>query len=230
MKTIGLIGGTGWVSTQEYYRLINMEVNKSLGGLNAARCILYSFNYNDIAELNQKNDHQAILEMVIDASKKLESVGAECIALCANTLHFYADDLQKQISTPIVHIASATAKEIGKRGLSKVGLLGTKMTMEEDFYKNRLKDSHIETVIPEVRERAYIHRTIYNELIKNVFLDKTKEEFLIIIRNLQKQGAEGMILGCTEIPLLIKQADTDIPLFSTLEIHAKAIAEFALEG
>lgn len=229
MKTIGLIGGTGWVSTLEYYRLLNLEVNNSLGGLNAARCFLFSFNYNDIAELNQKGDHAGVLRLVTDAAQKLEVAGADCIALCANTLHFYADDLQKQISKPIVHIASATAGEIRAKGLSKVGLLGTRMTMEEDFYKSRLRNSNIETIVPDERERAFIHRTIFNELLKNVFLDKTKDQFLSIIRKLQAKGAEGVVLGCTEIPLLVHQADIEIPLFNTLEIHAKALAEFALE-
>jgi aspartate racemase len=228
MKTIGLIGGTGWVSTLEYYRLLNLEINSRLGGLNAARCLLYSFNYNDIAELNIKSDHKGVLRMVTDAAQKLEVAGVDCIVLCANTLHFYADDLQSQISKPIVHIASATAREISKMGLTKVGLLGTKMTMEEDFYKNRLKDSNIQTIIPDVRDRAFIHRTIFNELLKNVFLDNTKTQFMDVIQKLQLQGADGIVLGCTEIPLLIKQNDVDIPLFNTLEIHVKAIAEFAL--
>ncbi len=229
MKTIGLIGGTGWVSTQEYYRLINLEVNKKLGGLNAAQCILYSFNYNDIAELNQKNDHASILKLLIDTAQRLEIAGADCIALCANTLHYYADDLQLKISKPIVHIASATAQEIKANGLSKVGLLGTKMTMEEDFYKKVLSKSQIETIVPDDRGRAFVHRSIFNELIKNIFIDKTKEQFKAIIEKLREQGAEGIILGCTEIPLLINQSDIDLPLFNTLEIHSKAIAQFAVE-
>jgi aspartate racemase len=229
MKTIGLIGGTGWVSSLEYYRLINLEINRSLGELNAARCVLYSFNYNDIAELNLKKDHDTILKMLIDAALKLEFTGVDCIALCANTLHFYADNLQKHISKPIIHIASATASEIRAKGLSKVGLLGTKMTMEENFYKNRLSDLNIETIIPDDRDRAFIHRTIFSELLKNIFLDKTKEQFKHVIGKLQDQGAEGIVLGCTEIPLLINQKDISIPLFSTLEIHAQAIAKFALE-
>lgn len=228
MKTIGLIGGTGWVSTLEYYRLINLEVNKQLGGLNAARCMLYSFNYNDVAELNQKNDHPSILKMLVDVAQKLELTGVDCIVLCANTLHYYADDLQKQISKPIVHIAAATANEITAAGLFKVGLLGTKMTMEEGFYKSRLSSSKIDTIVPGDRERAFIHRTILNELLKNIFLDKTKDQFKGIIEKLKEQGAQGIILGCTEIPLLINQTDIEIPLFNTLEIHAKAIADFAL--
>ncbi len=229
MKTIGLIGGTGWVSTLEYYRLINTEVNSRLGGLNSARCILYSFDYSDIAELNQKNDHAGILRMLIDAAQKLEIAGADCIGLCANTLHYYADDLQKQILKPIIHIASATADEIKRKGLSKVGLLGTKMTMEEDFYKNRLSNSQILTLIPNEPERAFIQRTILNELLKNIFLEKTKAQFLQIISSLQQQGVEGIVLGCTEIPLLIKQSDVKLPVFNTLEIHVNAIVDFALE-
>jgi aspartate racemase len=228
MKTIGLIGGTGWISTVEYYRLINTEVNNRLGGLSAARCLLYSFNYNDIAELNQKNDHAGVLQLVLDAAQKLENAGVDCIALCANTLHFYADDLQKKITKPIVHIGSVTANEIKKQGLSKVGLLGTKLTMEENFYKDRLKNHNIQTLIPGDRERAFIHRSIFNELIKNVFPDKTKVQFLEIISSLQQQGAEGIILGCTEIPLLIKQSDVAIPVFNTLEIHVNSIVDFAL--
>lgn len=229
MKTIGLIGGTGWVSSHEYYRLINLEVNSRLGGLNAARCILYSFNYSDIADLNQKNDHAGVLNLLIDASHKLEAAGVDGIALCANTLHYYADDLQSKISKPIIHIAKATAVEIKVKGLSKVGLLGTKMTMEQGFYKDNLAKSGVEPIIPSDRTRAYIHRTIFNELLKNIFNDSTKQQFIEIINELQKQGAEGIILGCTEIPLLINQKDVEIPLFNTLDIHSKAIADFLLD-
>ncbi|NOU16167.1 MAG: aspartate/glutamate racemase family protein [Bacteroidales bacterium] len=228
MKTIGLIGGTGWISTIEYYRLINQGINDRVGGLNAARCLLYSFNYADIADLNQKNDHAGVLKMVTDAAQKLEGAGVDCIALCANTLHFYADDLQNKISKPIVHIGSATADKIREKGLTKVGLLGTKITMEEDFYKNRLSNFQIQTLIPNNRERAFIHRSIFTELIKNIFIDKTKEQFLQIMSNLKQEGAEGIILGCTEIPLLITQSDINIPVFNTLEIHVKAIVDFAL--
>jgi aspartate racemase len=228
MKTIGLIGGTGWISTLEYYRLINIEVNNRLGGLSAARILLYSFNYNDIAELNQRNDHAGVLQMVTDAAQKLEGAGVDLIALCANTLHFYADDLQRKIDKPIVHIGSATAFEISKLGLSKIGLLGTKITMEENFYKDRLSNSDIQTLIPTDRERAFIHRSIFNELIKNILLEKTKVQFIDVISNLTQQGAQGIVLGCTEIPLLIKQSDVSIPVFNTLEIHVNAIVDFAL--
>jgi len=228
MKTIGLIGGTGWVSTLEYYRLLNQEVNSRLGGLNAAKCLLYSFNYDELAALNQENNHAGVLKMVVDAAQKLELSGVDGIALCANTLHYYADDLQKQITKPIIHIASATADEIKREGYSTIGLLGTKMTMEENFYKNRLNDSGIRTLIPNDRERAFIHGSIFNELLKEVFLDSTKQQFLGIISNLKQQGAEGIVLGCTEIPLLIKQKDVDLPVFNTLEIHVKAIADFAI--
>jgi aspartate racemase len=228
MKTIGLIGGTGWISTLEYYRLINMEVNNRLGGLSAARILLHSFNYNDIAELNQRNDHAGVLQMVTDAAQKLEGAGVDCIALCANTLHYYADDLQRKIDKPIVHIGSATAFKISKLGLSKVGLLGTKITMEENFYKDKLSNSNIQTLIPTDRERAFVHRSIFNELIKNILLEKTKAQFIDVISNLTLQGAQGIVLGCTEIPLMIKQSDVSIPVFNTLEIHANAIVDFAL--
>lgn len=228
MKTIGLIGGTGWVSSQEYYRLINLEINSRLGGLNAARCILYSFNYNDFAELNQKNDHASILEMLIDAALKLENAGVDGIALCANTLHYYAENLQKKLKKPIIHIADATGLEIKAKALRKVGLLGTKMTMEEGFYKDNLAKLGIDTIVPSDRARAYVHRTILNELLKNVFTDNTRHQFIDIINELSSQGAEGIVLGCTEIPLLIKQKDVEIPIFNTLDIHAKAIADFVL--
>lgn len=229
MKTIGLIGGTGWVSTLEYYRLLNQEVNSRLGGLNAAKCLLYSFNYAELAALNQENNHAGVLKMVVDAAQKLELSGVDGIALCANTLHYYADDLQKQITKPIIYIASATADEIKREGYSTIGLLGTKMTMEENFYKNRLKDSGIRTLIPNDRERAFIHGSIFNELLKEVFFDSTKQQFFGIISNLKQQGAEGIVLGCTEIPLLIKQKDVDLPVFNTLEIHVKAIADFIIQ-
>lgn len=228
MKTIGLIGGTGWVSTLEYYRLLNQEVNSRLGGLNAAKCLIYSFNYAEIAALNQENNHAGVLKMVVDAAQKLELSGVDGIALCANTLHYYADDLQSQITKPIIHIASATADVINKEGYSIIGLLGTKMTMEENFYKNRLKDSGITTITPNDRERAFINRSIFSELLKEVFLDSTKQQFLGIISNLKQQGAEGIVLGCTEIPLLIKQKDVDISVFNTLEIHVKALADFMI--
>jgi len=228
MKTIGLIGGTGWISTIEYYRLLNEETNKRLGGLNAAQCILYSFNYADIDVLNKTEDHAGVGKLVFDAALKLKNASADCIVLCANTLHQYADELQEKINLPIVHIADATANEIKKKNLSKIGLLGTRFTMEMDFYSKRLSAAGIESLVPEKAERDFIHGTIMNELLKEIFKPEAKKRFLEIISDLEQKGAQGIVLGCTEIPLLIKQEDTHLPVFNTLKIHAQAAVDFAL--
>ena len=227
MKTIGLVGGTGWVSTADYYRIINQEVNHSLGGLDFARCILYSLNFGEIAECIEKNDREGIYTLILDASQKLIHAGVDCILICANTMHQFADRLEKEITVPIVHIATATAREIQKQELSKVGLLGSKETMEKDFYKIKLQSEGIETLVPEADDREFIDQSITNELLKEIFKKETKERFLKIIRSLQNQGVEGIILGCTEIPLLIKEEDIDFPLFNTTLIHARAAVAFA---
>lgn len=228
MKTIGLIGGTGWVSTLEYYRLINEETNKQLGGLNAARCILYSFNYEDINQCNLRDDHEGVYKFVLDAAVKLKNAGAECLVLCANTMHQYVERLDTEIKLPIIHIADATAVEIKKQGLTTIGLLGTKFTMEMDFYTKRLSSAGINSLVAEKPERLFIHNTIMDELLKEVFKPETKKKFLEIINDLEQKGAQGIVLGCTEIPLLIKQADTSLPVFNTLQIHAKAAVEYAV--
>ena len=229
MKTIGLIGGTGWVSTLEYYRLINEETNKRLGGLNAARCIIYSFNYADINECNIREDHEGVYKLVLDAAIKLKKASVDCLVLCANTLHQYAERLQTEINLPIVHIADATANEISKQELTTIGLLGTKFTMEMDFYTKRLSSAGINSLVPEKPERIFIHNTIMDELLKEIFRPEAKKRFLEIINDLEKRGAQGIVLGCTEIPLLINQADTHLPVFNTLKIHAKAAVEFAIK-
>jgi aspartate racemase len=229
MKTIGMIGGTGWLSTLEYYRLINQETNKWLGGLNSAKIILTSFNYAEIDLLNKKEDHAGVYKLVLDSAQKLKKASADFIVICANTLHQYADELEKVIGLKIVHIADATAKEVRKKGLSKIGLLGTKFTMEMDFYTRRLSESGIESLVPPKFKREFIHNAIMNELLKEEFKAETKDKFLNIINDLEQQGAQGIVLGCTEIPLLIKQEDTKLPVFNTLEIHAKAAVDFALE-
>jgi aspartate racemase len=228
MKTIGMIGGTGWPSTLEYYRIINQETNKRLGGLNSAKIILSSFNYADIDNLNKVEDHAGVRRLVLSAMEKLKKASVDFIILCANTLHQYADNLEKETGLKIVHIADATSKEIGRKGLTKIGLLGTKFTMEMDFYTKRLSNSGIESLVPEKPEREFIHNAIMNELLKEEFKEETKEKFLNIINDLEQRGAPGIVLGCTEIPLLIKQNDTHLPVFNTLEIHAKAAVDFAL--
>jgi len=228
MKTIGLIGGTGWVSTIEYYRLINEGISKKLGGQNAARCIIYSFNFEDIDVFNRVDDLKSIGKLVLEAARKIKNASADCIVLCANTLHQYVDVLKKEIRLPNVHIADATAKEIKKQGLSKVALLGTKYTMEQDFYTKRLNAAGMESIVPEKPERLFIHSVIINELIKKIIKPESKKRFLEIIDDLEQKGAQGIVLGCTEIPMLIKQEDTHLPVFNTLEIHARAAVDFAL--
>ncbi len=228
MKTIGLIGGTGWVSTTEYYRLINQGINKKLGGLNSAQCIIFSFNYAIIDKFNKLDDHASIYNLVLDAARKLESVSVDGLVLCANTLHQYVDKLEKGISIPIIHIGDATADAVKKKGLSRIGLLGTRFTMEMDFFIKRLANAGIESLVPEKQDRVFIHDSIMNELLKENFRKETRDRFLSIIDELINSGAEGIVLGCTEVPLLIKQDDVSIPMLNTLEIHASAIVEFAL--
>jgi len=228
MKTIGMIGGTGWVSTEKYYRLLNEEANKRLGGLNSAKIVLHSFNYADIDKLNLADDQDSVYKMVLDAAKKLSAASVDCLVLCANTLHRFVDDLQKEVDLPIVHIADAAAAEITKYKLNKIGLLGTSATMEMDFYTKKLDNAGIESLVPGKPEREFIHNAIMGELLKENFRKETKEKLLNIINDLEQRGAQGIVLGCTEIPLIIKQDDTHLPLFNTLELHAKAAAGFAL--
>jgi len=228
MKTLGLIGGTGWVSSIDYYKLINQEINKRLGGMQAAQLILYSLNYGEIDALVKKDDFDAIYKLVADAAHKLQQCDVDALMLCANTTHMFADRLKTEIKLPLIHIGEETAKEINKAGLKTVALLGTRFTMEMDFYKSRLNESGIEMMIPEPEDRKYIHQAILTELLKDDFRHDTRSAFMEIIHRLAKAGAEGIILGCTEIPLLIKQEDIDIPLFNTTDIHANAAVNFAL--
>ncbi|MBA4317038.1 MAG: aspartate racemase [Flavobacterium sp.] len=230
MKTIGLVGGTGWISSAEYYKIINEEVNRRLGGLEFAKCILYSINYAEIDSFNLQNNPEGVYSLIHDASVKLINSGADCILLCANTLHQFADKLQTEIDTPIIHIASVTAKEIKRNKYKKIGLLGTKQTMEMDFYKIRLMEESIETIVPELKDRDYIQNVISNELLKGIFLDESRTRFVEIINGLNNRGAQGIILGCTEIPLLVSGENTNIPLFNTLIIHSYAAVDFALSG
>jgi aspartate racemase len=225
-----MIGGTGWVSTAQYYRLLNEETNKRLGGLNSAKIILHSFNYAEIDKLSQADDNAGVYKLVLDAAQKLSAASVDCLMLCANTLHQYVDDLQKEIDLPIIHIADAAAAEITKHTLNKIGLLGTRATMEMDFYTKKLSNAGIESLVPGKPEREFIHNIIMGELLKESFRKETKEKFLIIINELEKRGAQGIVLGCTEIPLLIKQEDTHLPVFNTLDLHAKAAVEFALDS
>jgi len=230
MKTIGLAGGTGWISSAEYYRIINEEINKRSGGLEFARCILYSINYAEIDAFNKQNNKEGVYGLILDATLKLSGSGADFIVLCANTLHQFVERLEQEIDIPIIHIAEATADEIRRKKMSKVGLLGTKQTMEMDFYKSRLKEKGIDTVVPELSDRDFIQKTISGELLKGIFSDDSRYRFIEICKGLNKRGAEGIVLGCTEIPLLLKQEDIDIPIINTLNVHAMAAVDYALKG
>lgn len=228
MKKLGLIGGISWVSTSDYYKLINEAVNAKLGGLNFAECIIYSFNYADIKRNNDNDDWDSTLAMITKASESLVLAGAEAIILCANTMHLIADKLQQKINVPIIHIASVTAREIKQQKISKVGLLGTKFTMERDFFRNKLSDMSIVTLIPEAADRDFVQDTVYYELGKGIIKEETKQRYLSIINDLVEQGAEGIILGCTEIPLIIKQEDVSVKVFDTTLLHSAAAVEFIL--
>jgi aspartate racemase len=228
MKTLGLIGGTTWVSTIDYYKAINSLTNERLGGDNTAKLLLYSLNFEDLRNLVQTDNFEQIARNLIIIARKLENAGAECLLLCANTLHLLAKEVQDEIDIPILHIAEATAKEIVKQKISKIALLGTKVTMEKPFYKNILSRYGIKTIIPDSINREFIDFSIFNELGKDIFKEETKLKYLEIIKQLQQEGADGIILGCTEIPMLIKKEDCQIPTFDTLQIHAKYAVDFAL--
>ena len=230
MKTIGLIGGMSWESSQEYYRIINQEVNKKIGGATSAKIIMYSLNFAEVEKHLHAGEWKKLEDVLVDVAIKLENASADFILICTNTMHKHVPAIEKKIKIPIVHIGTATGQEIHNRGLKKVGLLGTKFTMEEDFYKKVIFDSFgIETIIPNESERETIHRIIFKELVLGNFNNKSKKEYIEIIKQLEDQGAQGVILGCTEIPLLIKQGDVDIPMFDTTYIHSVYAAKLAIE-
>jgi aspartate racemase len=228
MKTLGLIGGTTWVSTVDYYRLINQQVNKKLGGLSSAKIILYSVNFAEFNPPIDPKEWGEITKRFTDIATNLEKAGADCIVFCANTPHIIADKIQKMINVPIINIAEETAKVVSHHKFNKVGLLGTRITMEQSFYKDKLLKYGTSVIIPDDEERKFIHSSILDEMAKDVFADEAKKKYLKIIDELISKGAEGIVLGCTEIPILIKQDDVSIPLFDTTLIHASAIVDFAL--
>jgi aspartate racemase len=229
MKTIGLVGGMSWESSLEYYRIINEAVKEKLGGFHSAKCIMYSVDFEEIEKLQHQGKWEEATVLMIDAARRVEKGGADFVVICTNTMHKMADDVQESINISLLHIADVTAEEIIKRGLKKVGLLGTRFTMEEDFYKGRLLEKHgLEIIIPNEEERQTIHSILYSELVMGEIKRISKETFQTIIQNLEARGVEGVILGCTEIPLLVKQEDYEIPLFDTTTIHARAAVDFAL--
>ncbi|WP_331675413.1 aspartate/glutamate racemase family protein, partial [Clostridioides difficile] len=220
MKTIGLIGGMSWESTITYYQVINTVIKERLGGLHSSKCILYSVDFQEIEECQSSGNWEKSAKILADAAIKLQEAGADFIVICTNTMHKVSDKIQESIHIPLLHIADVTATVLREKEIKKVALLGTKYTMEQDFYKNVIINNGIEVLIPNEEDRIIVNDTIFNELCLGIISESSKKAFLSIIDKLGKQGAEAVILGCTEIGLLIKQNDTSIPLFDTTVIHA----------
>jgi aspartate racemase len=229
MKTIGLIGGLTWYSTLEYYRLLNELMNERLGGNHAAKIILYSVDFAEIKILTEQQNWKDIATIICSAAKSIELAGADCIMIGANTMHKIADEVQAAVKIPVIHIGVETAAIVKAASVKKVALLGTKYTMQLDFYTAKLAANDIETIIPDEIDVEFINNSIYNEFSKGVFLPETKQQYLRIIDLLIKRGAGGIILGCTEIPILIKQEDCPVPVFDTGLIHSIAAVDFALQ-
>lgn len=233
MKTIGLIGGMSWESTAIYYRLINESVREKLGGLHSAKLLLWSFDFAEIAARQHADDWAGATAMMVDAAHRLEEGGAEALVICTNTMHKMADDVQAKVSIPIIHIADATAQAMKQRGVSHPLLLATRFTMEQDFYKGRLADRHgITPIVPDAAGRGEVHRIIYEELVRGIVTAPSKEIYLTEVARARQANPEidGLIMGCTEITMLIGEKDFDIPVFDTTAIHAQAAVEFALQS
>ena len=229
MKTMGLIGGMSWESSLEYYRIVNETVKEKLGGLHSCKCLMYSVDFGVIEALQHQNKWDELTKLMIEAAQNLKHGGADFIVICTNTVHKMAPEIETATGLNVLHIANVTGAAISKDQIQKVGLLGTRFTMEGDFYKKRLKDNYdIEVIIPEDTDRQIIHDIIYNELCLGVIKDDSRQKYIDIINKLCANGAEGIILGCTEIPLLIKQSDVLIPVYDTTKIHAESAVEFAL--
>lgn len=228
MKTIGLIGGMSWESTIPYYKIINEEIKEKLGGLHSAKIILYSVDFEEIEKCQSDGNWDKSAEILSDAAEKLEKAGADFIVICTNTMHKVAPQIAQRINIPIIHIADATADKLIENGISNVALLGTKYTMLQDFYKQRLIERGINVIIPDTDDIEIINRVIYSELCLGIISDSSRDEFIRIITALKDKGADGVILGCTEIGLLIHRNDSPIPIFDTTEIHAKKAADSAI--
>ena len=230
MKTIGLIGGLSWESTVDYYRYINLALRARLGGAHSAPILLYSVDFAPISQMQRESRWDDAADEMIAAAQRLERGGADCVLICANTMHKMADAVQSAVSIPLLHIADAAAAAIRAQGLHTVGLLGTRYTMEMDFYTRRLEEQHgITAIVPDAPNRDLVHRVIYEELTYGVVKPESKAAYLDVMARLVGQGAQGIILGCTEIGMLITQDDTAIPVFDTTKLHAEAAVAFALE-
>ncbi|MEN2768240.1 aspartate/glutamate racemase family protein [Ornithinibacillus xuwenensis] len=228
MKTIGLIGGMSWESSVEYYRVINEEINSRLGGLHSAKCLLYSVDFEEIERYQADGDWEKAGKALGEVASSLEKAGADFIVICTNTMHKVIHDIQKYIEIPVLHIADATSNQILKAEIKTVGLLGTKYTMEQDFYKSRLESNGINVIVPNSEERINVNRIIFKELCLGNIEQSSKNYYKNVIQNLVENGAEGIILGCTEIGLLVKQEDSEVPLFDTTVIHAMEAVNIAL--
>jgi len=226
MKTIGLIGGMSWESTQSYYQLLNQGVKNKLGGLHSAKIVLVSLDFAEIAALQKQQDWPQMAEILIKAAKQVEAAGADYLLICTNTMHKLAEQVQAAVTIPLLHIADAVGENLIQNNFKKVALLGTQFTMEQDFYKQRLADKFaIEVLIPDALGRETVHRVIYDELCKGIISPESKAEYLTIIDDLTQQGAEAIILGCTEIALLVQQSDTSIPLLDSTALHCAMALE-----
>ncbi|MCC6146445.1 MAG: aspartate/glutamate racemase family protein [Anaerolineaceae bacterium] len=229
MKTIGLIGGMSWESSLEYYRIINEAIKARLGGFHSAKSILYSVDFAEIESLQRSGRWEEAAGMLAGAAKSLENGGADCVVLCTNTMHKVAEEIETSVNIPFLHIVDTTAQQIKRAGIRKAGLLGTRFTMEEEFYVNRLVQKHgLDILIPDAQGRELVHRVIFDELVLGEIRLPSKERYLDVIAQMVEQGAEGIILGCTEIGLLVHAQDCLVPLFDTARIHAEAAVEFSL--
>ena len=229
MKTIGLIGGMSWESTQSYYQLLNQGVKNKLGGLHSAKIVLVSLDFAHIAALQKQQDWPQMAEILIKAAKQVEAAGADYLLICTNTMHKLAEKVQAAVAIPLLHIADAVGENLIQHNFKKVALLGTQFTMEQDFYKQRLADKFaIDVLIPDTQGRETVHRVIYDELCKGIISPESKTEYLTIIDDLTQQGAEAIILGCTEIALLVQQSDTSIPLLDSTALHCAMALENSL--
>jgi aspartate racemase len=229
MKTIGLLGGMSWESTQTYYRLINEGVKARLGGLHSAKLVLFSVDFAEIEALQHKGDWPATADILSGAGLSLQRAGADFLVIGTNTMHKVAPEIERAIQIPLLHIADATARVLKQDGVTRVGLLGTRFTMEQAFYRDRLEDAGIEVITPDEAQRDEVHRVIYEELCQGKINPESRDAYLDIVSSLSGRGAQAVILGCTEIGLLIRQADTSVPLYDTTEIHAAQAVELALK-
>ncbi|MCC2494684.1 aspartate/glutamate racemase family protein [Bacillus cereus] len=229
MKTIGLIGGMSWESTSEYYRIINEEIKERLGGLHSAKCLINSVDFEEIERCQSSGDWDGAGEILGNAAYSLEKGGADFIIICTNTMHKVVGKIKAKIDIPVLHIADATAKEIKRKDIQKVGLLGTKYTMEQDFYKSRIEEHDIKVIVPSEKNRKEINKVIYTELCLGKIVSQSREYYKRVIEELVQKGAQGIILGCTEIGLLIKQENVSVPIFDTTHIHAIEAVKVALD-